>query len=115
MSQHHFQENIFTCRPAHDYNCQVLKTFDRTIRRSTSKKAFRQLCLDDNNKHYNWVSMANSILDEFSLDITDSEDKLKNKVRSIYNKTLVKSLTNRMKQRKKQKDNLWKIQHRNKI
>ena len=45
--------------------------------------------------------MANSILDEFSLDITDSEDKLKNKVSSIYNKTLVKSLTNCMNQRKK--------------
>ena len=45
--------------------------------------------------------MAHSILDEFSLDITDSENKLKNKVRSIYNKTLVKSLTNCMNQRKK--------------
>ena len=45
--------------------------------------------------------MANSILDEFSLDITDSEDKLKNKVRSIHNKTLVKSLMNYMNQRKK--------------
>ena len=45
--------------------------------------------------------MANSVLDEFSLDITDTEDKLKNKVRSIYNKTLVKSLTNCMNQRKK--------------
>ena len=42
-----------------------------------AKKAFRQLSLDDNNNHYNWVSMANSILDEFSLDITDSEDKFK--------------------------------------
>ena len=66
-----------------------------------AETAFRQLSLDDNNNHYNWVSMANSILNEFSLDITDSEDKLKTKVRSIYNKTLVKSLTNCMNQRKK--------------
>ena len=45
--------------------------------------------------------MANSISDEFSLDITDSEDKLKNKVRSIYIKTLGKSLTNCINQPKK--------------
>ena len=42
-----------------------------------AKKAFRQLSLDDSNNHYNWVSMANSIIDEFSLDITESEEKLK--------------------------------------
>ena len=47
-----------------------------------AKKAFRQLNLDDNNNHYNWVSVANSIRDEFSLDLTESEEKLKNKIKS---------------------------------
>ena len=53
-----------------------------------AKKAFRQLSLDDTNNHCNWVSMAKSITDEFSPDITESEDKLKNKIRSTLNKTL---------------------------
>ena len=80
---------------------KYLKDLTELSEDQLAKKAFRQLSLDDNNNHYNWVSMANSILDEFSLDITDSEDKLKNKVRSIYNKTLVKSLMNCMNQCKK--------------
>ena len=46
-----------------------------------AKKAFRQLSLDGNN-HYNWVSTANSIIDEFPLDITESEEKLKNIIKS---------------------------------
>ena len=60
----------------------------------SAKKAFGQLNLDDNNNHYNWVSVANSIRDEFSLDLTESEEKLKNKIKSAYSKTLIQNLAN---------------------
>ena len=66
-----------------------------------AKKAFRQLNLNDNNNHYNWVSVANSIRDEFSLDLTESEEKLKNKVEATYSKTLIQNLANSVNQRKK--------------
>ena len=59
-----------------------------------AKKAFKQLSLDDSLNHHNWVSMANSIISEFSLDVTVPEKKLKNKIKSIYNKTLEKALKN---------------------
>ena len=45
--------------------------------------------------------MANSIISEFSLDVTVPEEKLKNKIRSIYNKTLETALKNCVSQRKR--------------
>ena len=66
-----------------------------------AKKAFRQLDLDDNNNHYNWVSVANSVRDEFSLDLIESEEKLKDKIKSTYSKTLIQNLANCVNQRKK--------------
>ena len=45
--------------------------------------------------------MANFIVGEFSLDITESEEKLKNIIKSRYNKTLKKKLANCVNQRKK--------------
>ena len=52
------------------------------------------------NNHHNWVSMANFIVGEFSPDITESEEKLKNIIKSTYNKTLKKNLANCVNQRK---------------
>ena len=80
----------------------IVKYFKRLSELSNgqlAKKAFKQLSLDDN--HYNWVSVANSITSEFSLDVTVPEEKLKNKIRSIYNKTLETALKNCVSQRKK--------------
>ena len=36
-------------------------------------------------------SVANSVRDEFSLDLTESEEKLKNKIKSTYSKRLYKN------------------------
>ena len=41
--------------------------------------------------------MANSIIDEFSLDTTESEEKLKNIIKSTYNKTLLANCVNQRK------------------
>ena len=82
----------------------IVKYFKRLSELSDgrlAKKAFKQLSLDDSLNHYNWVSMANSIISEFSLDVTVPEEKLKNKIRSIYNKTLETALKNCVSQRKK--------------
>ena len=71
---------------------KLLNTFIRIIRRPTGKKAFRQLSLDDSNNHYNWVSMANSVIDQLSPYISESEQTVeKKKIRSTYNTTLGKT------------------------
>ena len=82
----------------------IVKYFQRLSELSDgrlAKKAFKQLSLDDSLNHYNWVSMAKSIISEFSLDVTVPEEKLKNKIRSIYNKTLETALKNCVSQCKK--------------
>ena len=47
--------------------------------------------------------MANAIIDEFSPDIKESEDKLKNRIRSTHSKTLAESSANCVNQVKKLK------------
>ena len=59
----------------------IVKYFKRLS--ELAKKAFKQLSLDDSLNYYNWVSMANSIISEFSLDVRVPEEKLKNKIISI--------------------------------
>ena len=66
-----------------------------------AKKAYRQLILDDENSHFNWLSVANKIKQEHAIDVSDSVETIKSKIKSTLYSHLKENLTNCMYERKK--------------
>ena len=66
-----------------------------------AKKAYRQLTQDDDDGQYNWLSFADTIMDEYTLDIADSVEATKSKLISSFNNILRQRLADCIDQRKK--------------
>ena len=59
-----------------------------------AKKAYRQLILDDENGHFSWFSVTNTIKQEHAIDVSDSVETIKSEIKSTFFSHLKKNLNN---------------------
>ena len=66
-----------------------------------AKKAYRQLILDDENGHFSWFSVTNTIKQEHAIDVSDSVETIKSEIKSTFFSHLKENLNNCIYERKK--------------
>ena len=49
-----------------------------------AKKAYRQLILDDENGHFSWFSVTNTVKQEHAVDVPDSVETIKSEIKSTF-------------------------------